>query len=271
MAIELHTAAEEIQFDRLGPKSGSQLVIAGGHGGIGAALAAAASALGVRVVSLDTKRAIADNPLPADIGAIPFDAEDPASIESALAQSAASGPIDGFVFLTGYSNPPTRANELPLSEWDRVQSINVRSAFVALKAVAPLMRRPGGSIVFVSSGLAVNVEPGFAAYSASKAALIALAKVAAKEHAPDLRVNIVAPGLVDTPFLSGGTSHRDRDAGEGAFFKDASFRERIEATILMRRIAVPADVVAPILFLLGGGARYLTGQTIHVNGGRFMP
>jgi len=264
-------ANRDALFDRLAPPAGCRLVIAGGHGGIGGELAIEAHALGLEVVSMDTARAVSERQLPHGVEAIVFDAEDAGSIEQAVTKAGESGPIDGFVFLTGFSNPPTPASEIALSEWDRVQGINLRSAFVAFKSALKWMRRPGGSMVAVSSGLALNVEPGFAAYSASKAGLIALAKVLAKENAPDIRVNVVAPGLVDTPFLQGGTSHRDRNAGDKSFFSDPALRQRIESTILMRRIATPADVVGPILFLLGEGARYMTGQTIHVNGGRFMP
>jgi 3-oxoacyl-[acyl-carrier protein] reductase len=98
----------------------------------------------------------------------------------------------------------------------RTHDINLRGAFLTAKAATPLMRRPGGAMAFVSSGLAINVEPGFAAYTASKAGLLGLMKVLAKELAPDIRVNAVAPGLVETAFLAGGTGqgYAGRDSDE---------------------------------------------------------
>jgi NAD(P)-dependent dehydrogenase (short-subunit alcohol dehydrogenase family) len=162
----------------------------------------------------------------------------------------------------------------PLEEWDRTLDINLRGAFLTAKAAAPLLRRPGGGMVFVSSGLAINVEPGFSAYTSSKAGLLGFVKVLAKELAPDIRVNAVAPGLVATPFLTGGTGQGVTPKTGGSLDDWFGSKERAQAmrdAIPMRRIADPDDIVAPILFLLGAGARFVTGQTLHINGGRFLP
>jgi 3-oxoacyl-[acyl-carrier protein] reductase len=117
--------------------------------------------------------------------------------------------------------------------------------------------------VNVASGLATRVMPGFGPYSASKAALIALTKAVAVENAPAIRANAVAPAAIDTDFLVGGTgrdrtgSHLDRDA----YVK----------LIPMKRLGAPADVVGPILFLLGPASGYMTGQTLYINGGALTP
>jgi NAD(P)-dependent dehydrogenase (short-subunit alcohol dehydrogenase family) len=99
--------------------------------------------------------------------------------------------------------------------------------------------------------------------------------VLAKELAPDVRVNAVAPGLVETPFLTGGTGQGNASARASIDLDDwFGGKDRAQAmrdAIPMRRIAQPDDIVAPILFLLGAGARFMTGQTLHVNGGRFLP
>ena len=141
----------------------------------------------------------------------------------------------------------------PLEEWDRTLDINLRGAFLTAKAAAPLLRRPGGGMVFVSSGLAINVEPGFSAYTSSKAGLLGFVKVLAKELAPDIRVNAVAPGLVATPFLTGGTGQGVTPKTGGSLDDWFGSKERAQAmrdAIPMRRIADPDDIVAPILFLL---------------------
>jgi 3-oxoacyl-[acyl-carrier protein] reductase len=251
-------------------RAGSRLLLLGGNGGIGSKLAERATELGAHVISLDTPSAIAERPFGHDILCLPLDAEDPATIRASFEQVGKQWEtIDGFVFLAGLSPPRAPLMTTSLSDWDSVMSVNLRAAFVAFQLVLPLMKRPGGSIVAVSSGLAVNVEPGFGPYSASKAGLIALAKVLAKEAAPDVRVNIVAPGMVDTPFLAGGTG---RPRAENVVpVEETEFFKVVKPSILLGRIATPDDVVDPILFLLGNGSRYMTGQTIHINAGRYMP
>jgi 3-oxoacyl-[acyl-carrier protein] reductase len=263
---DVKTAAAE----RPSIRAGSRLVLLGGNGGIGATLAERAEELGAQVVSLDTPSAIAERPLRQDIACFPIDATDPATLRVSFEQVKKRwDAIDGFVFLAGFSPPRAPLLTTSLSDWDNVMSVNLRAAFVAFQLVLPLMKRPGGSIVAVSSGLAVNVEPGFGPYSASKAGLIALAKVLAKEAAPDVRVNIVAPGMVDTPFLAGGTG-RVRTENPTPI-EDTEFFKVVRPSILLGRVATPDDVVDPILFLLGDGSRYVTGQTIHINAGRYMP
>jgi 3-oxoacyl-[acyl-carrier protein] reductase len=267
-------APEPIDFDRLAPRPGYRLAIVGANGGIGAALAARAASIGVEVLGFDTPAAIRERPLAAPARSFTIDVREPQSVADAFAQiGAGDAPLDGFVYVSGVGSKPGPMLSTSIEEWDRTQDINLRGAFLTAKAATPLMRRPGGAMAFVSSGLAINVEPGFAAYSASKAGLLGLMKVLAKELAPDIRVNAVAPGLVETAFLAGGTG-QGVPARAGAPLDDWFGKERAQAmrdAIPMKRIAAPDDIVAPLLFLFGAGARFLTGQTLHVNGGRFLP
>ena len=111
--------------------------------------------------------------------------------------------------------------------------------------------------------MAARLRPGFGAYGASKAGLIALTKSIAVENAPDIRANVVAPGAVATAFLRGGTGRAE-----------ASVRLDVDAyarALPLGRIAEPSDVVGPILFLCGPGAAYMTGQVLWVNGGGLTP
>lgn len=249
---------------------GSRMVVMGGHGGIGACLAEALVVAGARVASLDLPHVIAARPLRPDITAVPIDATDATSIEAAFAAvDKLWGGLDGLVFATGFSPGVRPVAQTPLADWDAVLAVNLRAAFLAAKLAVPLMR-DGGSIVMISSGLAVNVEPGWAPYAASKAGMIALAKVLAKEVAPAIRVNVVAPGAVDTPFLSGGAD-KTAEAGANRWFFESGLWDKLKPSIALGRIAVPQDVVGPVLFLLGPASGYMTGQTLHVNGGRFMP
>ena len=268
-------APEPIAFDRLGPHPGYRLAVVGANGGIGAALAARAASIGLEVFGLDTAAAISERP--GEPGrSYALDVRNPQSVADAFARIARdSGALDGFVYVSGVGSKPASTIATSIEEWDRTLDVNLRGGFLAAKTVAPLLRRPGGAMVFISSGLAVNVESGFSAYSSSKAGLLGLMKVLAKEMAPDIRVNAVAPGLVETPFLAGGTGRGVLSASASANLEDwFGGKERAQAmrdAIPMRRIAAPDDIVAPILFLLGTGARFITGQTIHVNGGRFLP
>ncbi|MFK4259968.1 SDR family NAD(P)-dependent oxidoreductase [Agrobacterium tumefaciens] len=268
------TASEamEIDFKRLGPPAEAKLVIVGGHGGIGQVLALRCLEAGAQVIALDTPAAIEEHPLPKGVISIPVNVLEPAQIEEAVSSVLEQwNEIDGLVYLAGVGERPTPVSKFGLDQWDLAQDINLRGAFLVSKAFLPLLAPDSGSIVFISSGLAINVEAGFGAYSASKAGLIAYAKVLAKEVAPNLRVNVVAPGLVQTAFLAGGTG---RGAAVPAtleqwFGEDGA--KAMRAAIPLGRVAVPDDIVAPILFLLGSASRFMTGQTLHVNGGRYLP
>ena len=141
---------------------------------------------------------------------------------------------------------------------------NLTGAFLVAKAALPRLKAGrGASLVNVSSGLAARLRPGFGAYGASKAGLIALTKSIAVENAPDIRANVVAPGAVATAFLRGGTGR-----AEAAVRLDVDAYAR---ALPLGRIAEPADVVGPILFLCGPGAAYMTGQVLWVNGGGLTP
>jgi 3-oxoacyl-[acyl-carrier protein] reductase len=267
-------AAEPIAFERLGPRPGYRLAVIGANGGIGATLVARAASIGVEVFGFDTPSAISERPL-APARSYAADVRDEQSVTEAFAPLVESGQLlDGLVYVSGVGSKPGAFLSTTLDEWDRTLDINLRGAFLTAKAAVPLLRRPGGAIVFISSGLAINVETGFSAYTSSKAGLLGLMKVMAKELAPDIRVNAIAPGLVDTPFLAGGTGQGVPSQRPGGNLDDWFGKERAQAmrdAIPMRRIADPDDIVAPILFLLGAGARFMTGQTLHVNGGRFLP
>lgn len=262
----------EIDFARLGAPAGARLAIVGGHGGIGQAAVRRGIEIGLDVVALDTPNAIEQYPLPEGVRSISVDVLDPDQIAVAVnAVREHWGQLDGLVYLSGVGERPTPVSAFGIDQWDLAQDVNLRGAFLISKAFMMLMKPGTGSMVFISSGLAVNVEAGFGAYSASKAGLIAYAKVLAKELAPSIRVNVVAPGLVQTPFLGGGTG---RGAASNAtleqWFGDEGAKA-MRAAIPLGRVAVPDDIVAPILFLLGPASRFMTGQTLHVNGGRYLP
>jgi NAD(P)-dependent dehydrogenase (short-subunit alcohol dehydrogenase family) len=273
-----------MDFSRLGPAQGTRLVVLGGCGGIGRVLIAAAQQTGLEVANLDLPRSLAEYPVEG-VHSFEVDAHHEDQIRRALAAAhKALGGIDALVHLAGYTKPPQAVADLPAADWDDMISVNLRSAYLTARHALPLMRdtlsgnerdplRAGrtGAMVFAASGLGVLVERGISAYGASKAGVIALTKALAKENAPAIRANAVAPGAVDTAFLSGGMAHGGAPDKKGAFHEAMARGEGVITTIPQGRIARAEEVAAPILFLLGEGASHMTGQTLFINGGRLMP
>ncbi len=238
-----------------------KLAILGGAGGIGRALTTRATAAGWQVWVLDLPNSLDSHPVAEGVTAIAIDITDPASVTAAFDQL---GPLDGFVNLAGYMSPPNALAETPLDVFDDVIQGNLRGAFLAASAALPLLQQARGAMVNVASGLGAYTRPGFGPYAAAKAGLISMTKTLALEAAPTVRVNAVGPSVVDTAFLRGGQGRAATDPAP--IDLDAMAR----ATPL-GRIATPQDVVGPILFLLGPDAAFMTGQTLWINGGGYMP
>ncbi|MHA1538209.1 MAG: SDR family NAD(P)-dependent oxidoreductase [Alphaproteobacteria bacterium] len=261
-----------LSFARLAPRSGAHMVVVGGCGGIGRALLAAAVANGLEVAVLDLPVSLEQHPPTNVAAAIALDVRKTAEVTQAFERvEALWGGLDVLVHLPGYTLPPRNADEISCEEWDDILSVNLTSLHRVAGCAVPLMRAAGGgSIVTIASGLAAHVEKGVSAYAASKAGVIAFTKALAKENAPSIRANVVAPGPVDTAFMRGGTGRAEVDGDKDWFDKKFGGAEILK-TIPMGRIAVPDDVVGPILFLAGEAARFMTGQVLWVNGGRLTP
>ncbi len=244
-----------------------RLCILGGCGGIGRSLVAASLAAGDDIVVLDLKSALDRHPVPAGVRSIEIDGSDEASVDSAFDKVAARwGALDGFVNAAGFLIQRCNLIDTPVDEFDTTIRGNIRTAFLASgPAVRLLEKGDAPSFVNVTSGLGAFVRPQYGAYAASKAAMIAMTKSLALEHAPRIRVNAVGPGAVDTAFLRGGTG---RSSENEAASMDI---DAYAAMIPMKRIAVAEDIVGPVMFLLGPQSAYMTGQTLWVNGGAYMP
>ncbi|HMQ32485.1 MAG TPA: SDR family NAD(P)-dependent oxidoreductase [Chloroflexaceae bacterium] len=152
---------------------------------------------------------------------------------------------------------PLRLGEVTRADYDAVMDVNVRGSFLCAQAIAPLLRaRGGGSIVCMSSVSAKRGGGIFGAsvYSAAKAGVLGLTRALARELAPDqIRVNAVAPGLVDTDIFGGKLSEERR--------------AELVQSIPLGRIAQPLDVARACLFLASDLAAYITGEVLDVNGG----
>jgi len=144
-------------------------------------------------------------------------------------------------------------------EWERVLAINLKGPFATMRALVPLMGT-GGSIVNVSSGLGLVAEPLMSAYCASKGGLVLLSKAAALELGPAIRVNVLCPGVIDTPMPRGVVASLDADAG----------RELLaawERGHVVGRLGRPEEVVAAAVFLASDEASFVTGAAIPVDSG----
>jgi NAD(P)-dependent dehydrogenase (short-subunit alcohol dehydrogenase family) len=175
------------------------------------------------------------------------------------------GQLDWAIVNAGVAHAAALA-EMELTDWRRVMSVNLDGAFLTLRTAMRLMRaQRGGSIVVTASAAALKAEPGVGAYAASKAGLLQLMRVAAKEGAPDnIRVNAIAPGGVETPMRSSMPWFQDivrETGGERAAF------DRISklATPLGRYAA--ADDIARLIVNMLAEQSPLTGATLVVDGG----
>lgn len=258
-----------LDFKRLGPAPGSRIVVVGGCGGIGRALVDACLNLDLKVAVLDLPASLEKHAPPADCLRHAIDATDEKSVEDAFGHiQSAWGGLDIMVNLCGFTNEFEAVADMSVATWDEITEGNLRSAFLCSKAALPLLRHSdSAAIINTASGLAYKGLAGTSPYGAAKAGVIALSKSLANENAPGIRVNVVAPGAVDTAFLRGGTSR----TGENENAEPHIDTDRYADATPMKRLAVADDVVAPILFLSGDAARFITGQVIHINGGGFMP
>jgi NAD(P)-dependent dehydrogenase (short-subunit alcohol dehydrogenase family) len=152
---------------------------------------------------------------------------------------------------------------LDFAEWRRILSVNLDGAFLTLRATMRAMRG-AGAIVAVASATAIKAEPGIAAYAASKAGLLQLVRVAAKEGATrGLRVNAIAPAGIETPVWDAVPMFASRAAAIG---RDAAFAE-LAATTPLGRYAKAGDIARQIAFLLSDDAALTTGSVLVSDGG----
>ena len=168
--------------------------------------------------------------------------------------SAPLGSLDAFVLYAGY-NVPTPFDRINVEEWNAVLEVNLSGAFFALQALAPLVR-PGGAIVTVASVAAHTGAPHHMHYAAAKAGLVNLTKSLARELAPHVRVNCVAPGITLTPM---GQNTIDNLADDYA-----------ATSLLLQRFPTPGRTAQLIALVASPVTEYTTGATIDLNSGRFL-
>jgi len=239
---------------------GRRVLVTGGASGIGRATAVMLRDAGASVAVLDRSAdRVAAVATACGGHAIAADVSDEASVRKAVDEAAAKlGGLDGVVNAAGIFDPAMMM-DTDLALWNRTLGVNMTGVFLVCQAAVPHLRKAGkGSIVNIASG--VGLQPtgaGGAAYAASKAGVIGLTRSIAAELAPDIRVNAVCPGAVETPM----TAEFLRDA---AGVVDPAIANRYA----MKRPAQPEEIAAGILFLLGHEASFVTGVALAVDGGR---
>ena len=241
-------------------------VISGGAGGIGNAVVLRLQRDGFFTVILDVNEAAGRDTLKkvkesgGEADFIAVDITRKHEVQKTFSSIILTlGRIDVLVNLAGGTLHAKLIQDFPLREWREVIDVNLKGTFLCCQAAIDVMKRQGkGSIVNTSSNFGITGSPRRTAYSASKAAVIALAKSLALEMAPfGIRVNTIAPGLTATKRVMSHSS-----AAEWA---------RLCEAIPMRRAADPSDIAEGVAFLAGEESSCMTGQTLHVNGGVVLP
>ncbi len=240
--------------------TGRKALVTGATGGIGEAIARALHGAGATVVISGTRREKLDA-LAGDLGerviAVPCDLSDRAAVK-ALAKTAVAeaGGMDILVNNAGLTRDGL-AMRMKEEDWDKVLEVNLTAGFLLSQAMLrTMMKQRHGRIISITSIVGTAGNPGQANYAASKAGITGMSKSLAQEVATrGITVNCVAPGFIATAMT---------DA------LDDRQRETLLSGIPMGRMGSPDDIAAAVLYLASDEAGYVTGQTLHVNGGMAM-
>ena len=240
--------------------TGKTALVTGATGGIGAAIAKALHAAGATVAISGTRAAVLEQ-LKAEIGdrvhVLPCNLADAADVEKLVpAAEAAMGGLDILVNNAGITKDGL-AMRMKDADWQAVIDVNLTAGFrLARAAMRPMMKKRWGRIVNITSVVGVTGNPGQANYVASKAGVIGLTKSLAQELASrNVTVNAVAPGFIATPMTD--------------VLNDKQ-KEAILGRVPAGRLGNPEEIAAAVLYLASNEAAYVTGQTLHVNGGMAM-
>ena len=240
--------------------TGKNALVTGATGGLGGTIAKMLQAQGATVAISGTRREVLDK-VAAEIGdrvhVLPCNLADKAEVETLVPKAEeAMGQLDILVANAGITKDNLFV-QLKDEDWDQVIDVNLTATFrLARAAVRGMMRRRFGRIIGITSVVGVTGNPGQVNYTASKAGMIGMVKSIAAEYARrNITANCVAPGFIGTP-MTDKLNEKQREA--------------ILARVPAARLGTAEDVGAAIVFLASNEAGYMTGQTLHVNGGMAM-
>ncbi len=235
----------------MNPLTGRVAVVTGGSGGIGRVIMASLREAGAKVVCLDVTKP------PDETEWIECDVRRDESVARAIAAvDEQHERIDIAIHAAGIARDAV-VWKLSVDDWDAVQQVNLRGAFLVIRHVVPVMRRIGGGrIVLIGSINGSRGKVGTSAYSASKAGLLGLAKTVSRETGRfGILANVIEPGWVRTPMTDAIAEH---------------VREAAIAETLIGELVEPEDVASAVVFLCGPGARRVTGQILRVDAGQYL-
>jgi len=239
---------------------GKSALVTGASGGIGAAIARALHAQGAALVLSGTRRDALEA-LAGELGerahVCTADLKDPAAPDALIeAAEAAAGPLWALVNNAGFTRDGL-AMRMSDEAFQAVLEVDLAAPFrLARAALRGMLRRRAGRIISISSIVGATGNAGQANYAAAKAGLVGMSKSLAQEVAPrGITVNVVAPGFIATPMTD--------------VLSDAQ-KEKLSGAIPLGRLGQPGDVAAAVVYLTAEEAGWVTGATIHVNGGMAM-
>ena len=240
--------------------NGLSALVTGATGGLGGAMARALHAQGATVAISGTRREALEA-LAAELGervhVLPCNLAEKAEVEALVpAAESAMGQLDILVNNAGVTKDGLFMR-MKDDDWDAVLAINLTSAFrLSRAALKGMMKRRFGRIIGITSVVGVTGNPGQGNYAASKAGMIGMSKSLAAEVATrNITVNCIAPGFIASPMTDGLNDKQ---------------KEAILATIPAAKLGSGDDIAAALVYLASREAAYLTGQTLHVNGGMAM-
>jgi 3-oxoacyl-[acyl-carrier protein] reductase len=240
--------------------SGKTALVTGASGGIGGAIARTLHGAGATVMLHGTRRGALDElaaALRERVFVAASDLADPTATD-ALVKSAeeAMGQLDILVNNAGFARDML-AMRMKDEDWQKVIDVDLTAGFrLARASLRGMVRRRWGRIIAITSVVGVTGNPGQANYAAAKAGMVGMSKALAAEVAQrGITVNCVAPGFIATAMTDALTAEQ---------------KTRIAASIPLGRVGTPDEVAPGVLFLASEEARYITGQTLHINGGLAM-
>jgi NAD(P)-dependent dehydrogenase (short-subunit alcohol dehydrogenase family) len=248
------TAQQKVQ----GRLAGRRAVITGAASGIGQATAALFEEAGAAVALLDANPAVIEVANAMGCHGFILDVTDADAVEATIARAAAAlGGVDAVVNAAGIVSV-LALEALDPATWQRVIGVNLTGPYLVCRAALPWLRAAGtATIVNIASAQAIRPVGASAVYAASKAGVMNFTKAIAGELAPEIRANVVCPGIVDTPMVRNARSMASADSALPSA-KDYP----------LQRMAQPEEIARAILFLTSSESSYVTGAALAVDGGR---